>query len=119
MRNTIKEAKRNRDARISTSKETKKIISGENSLNRESEVNLNNDKSSLKKLNNRFNAQRELSGNYMYSISNSDPKEKNKIISKEDISNRAFEIYQENDHSSSNELDNWFYAERELNGYYL
>jgi hypothetical protein len=47
------------------------------------------------------------------------PKETKKIISQEDISNRAFEIYQENDSFSSNELDNWFYAERELNGYYL
>ena len=46
-------------------------------------------------------------------------KETKKIISREDISKRAFEIYQENDNSSSNELDNWFYAERELNGYYL
>jgi hypothetical protein len=65
MRDTIKDAKKNRDARISKSKETKKIIS------------------------------------------------------EEDIRDRAFEIYQENDKSSSNELDNWFYAERELNGYYL
>ena len=46
-------------------------------------------------------------------------KETKKIISREDISKRAFEIYQENDNSSSNELDNWFYAERELKGYYL
>ncbi len=46
-------------------------------------------------------------------------KETKKIISKEDIRKRAFEIYQESDNSSSNELDNWFYAERELNGYYL
>jgi hypothetical protein len=46
-------------------------------------------------------------------------KETKKIISKEDIRNRAFEIYQENDSFSSNELDNWFYAERELNEYYL
>jgi len=45
-------------------------------------------------------------------------KETKKIISEEDIRNRAFEIYQENVNSSSNELDNWFYAERELNGYY-
>jgi hypothetical protein len=118
MRDTIKDANQNRDARISTSKETKKIISGENCLNRESEVNLNNDNSTLKKLNNQFNAQREWSGNYMYSISNSDLKETEKIISEEDIRIRAFEIYQENDKSSSNELDNWFYAERELNGYY-
>jgi hypothetical protein len=46
-------------------------------------------------------------------------KETKKIISEEDIRNRAFEIYQEDDTSSSNELDNWFYAERELSGYYL
>jgi hypothetical protein len=46
-------------------------------------------------------------------------KETKKIISEEHIRNRAFEIYQENDHPSSNELDNWYYAERELNGYYL
>ena len=49
----------------------------------------------------------------------STPKETKKIISEEDIRNRAFEIYQENDNFSSNELDNWYYAERELNGYYL
>ena len=45
-------------------------------------------------------------------------KETKKIISEEDITKRAFEIYQENVNSSSNELDNWYYAERELNGYY-
>ena len=45
-------------------------------------------------------------------------KETKKIISEEDIRNRAFEIFQENDVPSSNELDNWYYAERELNGYY-
>ena len=42
-----------------------------------------------------------------------------KIISEADIRTRAFEIYQENGNSSFNEQDNWFYAERELNGYYL
>jgi Protein of unknown function (DUF2934) len=41
-----------------------------------------------------------------------------KVITEEDIRNRAFEIFQENDNPSSNELDNWYYAERELNGYY-
>ena len=41
-----------------------------------------------------------------------------KIISEEDIRNRAYEIFKEDDNSSSNELDNWYYAERELNGYY-
>jgi len=46
-------------------------------------------------------------------------KETKKIISEEDIRNKAFEIYQENVNSSSSELDNWFYAERELSGYYL
>ena len=46
-------------------------------------------------------------------------KEKEKIISEADIRNRAFEIYQENGKSSFSELDNWFYAERELSGYYL
>ena len=45
-------------------------------------------------------------------------KETKKIISEEDIRNRAFEIFQENDSSSFNELDNWYYAERELSGYY-
>lgn len=45
-------------------------------------------------------------------------KETKKIISEEDITKRAFEIYQEDVNSSSNELDNWYYAERELNGYY-
>jgi hypothetical protein len=45
-------------------------------------------------------------------------KETKKIISDEDIRNRAFEIFQENDNPSSNELDNWYYAERELTGYY-
>ena len=45
--------------------------------------------------------------------------ETKKIISEENIRKRAFEIFQEDDNSSSNELDNWYYAERELNGYYL
>jgi hypothetical protein len=45
-------------------------------------------------------------------------KEKRKIISEKDIRNRAFEIFQEDHSSSFNELDNWFYAERELKGYY-
>jgi hypothetical protein len=45
-------------------------------------------------------------------------KETKKIISDEDIRNRAFDIYLENKNSSSTELDNWFYAERELSGYY-
>lgn len=41
-----------------------------------------------------------------------------KLVTDEDIRNRAFEIYQENVNSPFNELDNWCYAERELNGYY-
>jgi ATP-dependent protease HslVU (ClpYQ) ATPase subunit len=45
-------------------------------------------------------------------------KETEKIISEENIRDRAFEIYQENGISSFSELDNWCYAERELNGYY-
>lgn len=45
-------------------------------------------------------------------------KETKKIISEEDIRRRAFEIYQENGQQSSNDLDNWFYAKRELEGYY-
>jgi hypothetical protein len=45
-------------------------------------------------------------------------KETKKIISDEDIRNRAFDIYLENKNSSSTELDNWFYAEIELSGYY-
>jgi hypothetical protein len=44
--------------------------------------------------------------------------ETKKIISEEDIRNRAFDIYLENTNSSSTELDNWYYAERELRGYY-
>jgi hypothetical protein len=46
-------------------------------------------------------------------------KEVKKIISEADIRTRAFEIYQENANPSFNAQDNWFYAERELNGYYL
>jgi hypothetical protein len=45
-------------------------------------------------------------------------KETKKIISEEDIRKRAFEIYQEDNNYSCNERDNWYYAERELNGYY-
>ena len=45
-------------------------------------------------------------------------KETKKIISAEDIRNRAYEIYHENINTNSNELDNWLYAERELSGYY-
>jgi hypothetical protein len=44
-------------------------------------------------------------------------KETKLIITEEDIRKRAFEIYN-NSEGSFNEKDNWFYAERELNGYY-
>lgn len=46
-------------------------------------------------------------------------KEKRKIITEKDIRNRAFEIFQEDRSSSFSELDNWYYAERELSGYYM
>ncbi len=82
---TFAKTKKRRDDLTSKSKETNNIFSGENISNKESEVNLNKDNSSLNKLNNQFYAERELSGNYMYSISNTNPKEKKKIISKEDI----------------------------------
>jgi 4-diphosphocytidyl-2C-methyl-D-erythritol kinase len=45
-------------------------------------------------------------------------KKTNKIVTEDDIRKRAFEIYKENYNSSSNELDNWYCAERELSGYY-
>jgi hypothetical protein len=41
-------------------------------------------------------------------------KETKKMISKEDIRSRAYEIYLRNETSSSNEMDNWLHAEREL-----
>jgi hypothetical protein len=44
-------------------------------------------------------------------------KETKKIISKEDIRSRAYEIYLKNETSPSNELDHWLHAERELRGY--
>jgi len=86
MKITFTKTKKSRDDLTSKPKETNNIIPGENFLNRESEVNLNNDNSSLNKLNNQFYAERELSGNYMYSNSNPNPKKKKKIIYKEDIS---------------------------------
>ena len=48
----------------------------------------------------------------------SSSKETKEMISEEEIRNRAYEIYQEDINSSFNELDNWYYAERELKGYY-
>lgn len=74
MENTITKTKRSRDDLTSKSKETKKIISEENIRNRAFEVYLENDNSSLNKLNNRFYAERELSGYYMYSIINTNSK---------------------------------------------
>jgi hypothetical protein len=41
-----------------------------------------------------------------------------KIITEEDIRNRAFELYLKNKNSSSTEQDNWLYAERELSGFH-
>lgn len=41
-------------------------------------------------------------------------KETKKIISEEDIRNRAFEIYLKNDNTTSTEQENWLCAEREL-----
>jgi hypothetical protein len=70
MGNTIIKTKRSRDALTSTSKETKKIISEEDIRNRAFEVYLANNNSSLNKQNGRFYAERELSGHYMYSITN-------------------------------------------------
>ncbi len=49
---------------------------------------------------------------------NTKSKETKKLISKEDIRNRAYEIYQENIITNCNELYNWVFAERELSGYY-
>ena len=45
-------------------------------------------------------------------------KEPKKIVSKEDIRKRAYEIYQENIYTNSDELYNWVFAERELSGFY-
>ncbi len=41
-------------------------------------------------------------------------KEREKIISEEDIRNRAFEIYLDNRNSPSSEQDHWLHAESEL-----
>ena len=64
--------KKSRDDLTSKSKETKKIISEKNIFNRAFKVYRGNDNSSLNKLENRFYAERELSGYYMYSITNED-----------------------------------------------
>jgi hypothetical protein len=70
MENTITKTKKSRDDLTSKSKEIKKIIFDDNIRNRVFEVYLENDNSSLNKLNNRFYAERDLSGYYMYSITN-------------------------------------------------
>ncbi len=64
--------KTSRDDLTSKSKETKKLISERNICSRVFEVYRKNDDSSLDKLDNRFNAERELSGYYMYSITKKD-----------------------------------------------
>jgi hypothetical protein len=72
MENVIMKTKKNRDDLTSKSKETKKIISEKNICNRAFKVYRGNDNSSLNKLENRFYAERELSGYYMYSTTNKD-----------------------------------------------
>lgn len=74
MKITFTKIKKSRDDLTSKSKETDQITSEENVHNREFEVYFNNDNSSFNKETNRFFAERELSGNYMYSITNTDPK---------------------------------------------
>ena len=71
MVNTINKTKKSREAFRSTSLESKKKISEENICNRAFKGYLENDNSSLNKLINRFYAERELSGYYMYCITNS------------------------------------------------
>jgi len=44
-------------------------------------------------------------------------KEKNLVITEENICERVYEIYK-NSEGSFSDKDNWFYAVRELNGYY-
>ena len=57
-------------------------------------------------------------------VRNSKPHETNsvvverKTITDEDIRRRAYEISMENGDAPFDEVDNWFCAERELNGYY-
>lgn len=46
----------------------------------------------------------------------SKPRGSNKKISETDIRARAFEIYQSNINSTSNEMDDWLFAEKELKG---
>jgi len=44
----------------------------------------------------------------------SKPKAANRKYSEQDIRNRAFEIYMANMNSTSDEIDDWLYAEKEL-----
>ena len=46
----------------------------------------------------------------------SKPRGSNMKISEADIRTRAFEIYLSNMNSTSNEMDDWLYAEKELVG---
>ncbi len=46
----------------------------------------------------------------------SKPKAAKRKISEQDIRTRAFEIYHSNTNSTSNEMDNWLNAEKELKG---
>jgi hypothetical protein len=39
-------------------------------------------------------------------------------VTEEDIRRRAYEIYLENGDAPFDAMDNWLFAERELNGYY-
>ena len=41
-----------------------------------------------------------------------------KTVTEEDIRRRAYEIYLENGDAPFDAMDNWLFAERELNGYY-
>jgi hypothetical protein len=72
MENVIMKTKKNRDDLTSKSKETKKVISKDNIRTRAFTVYRENDNSSLNNPGNRFCAERELSGYYMYSITNKD-----------------------------------------------
>ena len=70
MGNTNYKIEKSRVAMTSTSKETEKIISGKNISDRTFETRPKNDNSSINKMINRFYAERELSGYYMYCITN-------------------------------------------------
>jgi len=48
---------------------------------------------------------------------NSKPRKVIKVVTDEDIRRRAFEIYEEQDGSTHNDLDDWLRAERELRGF--